>query len=213
MGIAERKLREREAVRTLILDASWDIVQKQGWQALSMRRLAEAIEYSAPVIYSHFSGKEAIQEEFARRGFRLLNEALSEAIKGVVGPEAQITALAAAYFHFGVTHRPYYELMYGLGMPSCEKVREIPELSTFTGILLEPIEALVARASLPETDAITKMRSLWSMLHGLVSIRLMDFHAGKDTSREVLGDLVTFFVRGIQGEEKRTGTKKHSNNG
>ena len=54
MGIAERKLRQKEELRMMILDAAWQMVKQEGWQALSLRRISEAIEYSVPVIYDHF---------------------------------------------------------------------------------------------------------------------------------------------------------------
>lgn len=198
MGIADRRVREKKAVRALILRASWRIVQKDGWQALSMRKLADAIEYSAPVIYSHFSGKEAILTEFVRKGFKLLGDSLSGVGSRYEEPEAQIEALAEGYLDFGIHHRPYYELMYGLGMPSCETVREIPELHAFTLILQEPIIRMLKDVPDPESDPVTKMRAFWSMLHGLVSIHLMDFQTGDDSSRDVLQDLVRNFIRGIR---------------
>ena len=91
-----------------------------------MRKLADAIEYSAPVIYSHFSGKEAILAEFVRQGFQRLNDSLSRVGSRHDDPQARIEALAKGYFDFGIAHRTYYELMYGLGMPSCETVMKIP---------------------------------------------------------------------------------------
>jgi AcrR family transcriptional regulator len=198
MGIAERRIRERKAVRSLILKASWRIVQKDGWQALSMRKLADAIEYSAPVIYSHFPGKEAILTEFVKQGFQLLNDSLSDRGEHHRDPEAQIEALAEGYLDFGINHRIHYELMYGLGMPSCETVTEIPELRAFTVILQEPITRMLRQAGRPETDALTKMRAFWSMLHGLVSIHLMDFRTEDGSSREILRDLVRNFIGGIR---------------
>jgi AcrR family transcriptional regulator len=76
MGIAERKIRQKEEVRSSILKAAWRLVETEGWQALSIRKIADAIEYSAPVIYDHFENKEAILLEFTRRGFQQLNEQL-----------------------------------------------------------------------------------------------------------------------------------------
>jgi AcrR family transcriptional regulator len=67
MGIAERKIRQKEEVRTSILSAAWKLVVQEGWQALSIRKIADAIEYSVPVIYDHFQNKEAILEEFTWR--------------------------------------------------------------------------------------------------------------------------------------------------
>lgn len=198
MGIAERRVRERQAVRSLILKASWRIVQKDGWQALSMRKLADAIEYSAPVIYSHFSGKEAIHAEFVRQGYQLLSDSLRGVGRRHTDPEAQIEALAEGYFDFGISHRSYYELMYGLGMPSCEIVKEISELHAFTEILKAPIILMLAGVPHPESDPVTKMRAFWSMLHGLVSIHLMDFDTQQGASRDILRDLVRNFIRGIR---------------
>ena len=60
MGITDRKLRQKEEVRTSILDTAWEIVVTEGWQSFSIRKVADAIEYSVPVIYSHFENKDAI---------------------------------------------------------------------------------------------------------------------------------------------------------
>ena len=60
MGIAERKIRQKEEVRCAILDAAWNLALTKGWQALSIRKIAEAIEYSVPVIYDHFQNKDDI---------------------------------------------------------------------------------------------------------------------------------------------------------
>ena len=66
-------------VKASILQAAWQLVEKEGWQSLSIRKIAEAIEYSSPVIYDHFANKEAILLEFTKRGFQQLNEQLVKA--------------------------------------------------------------------------------------------------------------------------------------
>jgi AcrR family transcriptional regulator len=75
MGIAERKIRQKEDVRASILKAAWQLVENEGWQAVSIRKIAEAIEYSVPVIYDHFQNKDAILLEFTKEGFRILTRA------------------------------------------------------------------------------------------------------------------------------------------
>lgn len=200
MGIAERKLRQREEVRASILKAAWQLVEREGWQALSIRKIAEAIEYSVPVIYDHFENKEAILLEFTRRGFQLLNEELLQAKAPFETPDKQVEALAYAYWHFAFANKEYYQLMYGLGMPGCETVKQIPELSAFTEILLEPLKALIARSPSTGTDPWLKLHTLWSTLHGLISINMM----GKEGSRDelnamVLKDFINGFISGIRG--------------
>src|SRR3954464_14939559 len=136
MGIQERKIRQKQQIKNSILDASWQLVKCDGWQALSIRKIADAIEYSAPVIYDHFENKEAILLEFTKRGFRLLNEELARAVQQFVNPEQQIEAIVYAYWKFAFNKKEYYQLMYGLGMPGCDTVKQISELNTFTEILL-----------------------------------------------------------------------------
>src|SRR5437868_9206330 len=100
MGIAERRLRQKDEVRASILATAEDIVKKEGWQTLSIRKIADAIEYSVPVIYDHFENKEAILLEFTRTGFRMLNEELTKATGQFTKPEQQIEAIAYAYWNF-----------------------------------------------------------------------------------------------------------------
>src|SRR3954471_8776908 len=114
MGIAERKIRQKEEAKASILQAAWALVEKEGWQSLSIRKIAEAIEYSVPVIYDHFANKEAILLEFTKQGFRLLNEQLIKAKKRSTLPEKQIEAMAYAYWEFAFENTAYYQVMFGL---------------------------------------------------------------------------------------------------
>ena len=74
MGITERKYRQKEEVRSLILDTAWKQILEDGCNSMSIRKLADSIEYSAPVIYSHFESKDAILKEFVQKGYALLVE-------------------------------------------------------------------------------------------------------------------------------------------
>lgn len=200
MGISERKLRQKEEVYSSILRASWKIVATEGWQALSIRKIAEAIEYSAPVIYDHFANKEAILLEFTKVGFQRLNEELSKAKIVTDSPEQQLIAMADAYWNFAFSNKEYYQLMYGLGMPTCETVKQITELNSFTELVMDSIRSLIANSPNTNTDAFLKLHTYWSMLHGLISINMM----GKETSRDelnvmVLKDFIKGFITSIKG--------------
>lgn len=200
MGITERRQRQKEEVRASILNAAWSLVVSEGWQALSIRKVADAIEYSVPVIYDHFENKEAILLEFTRRGFRLLNEAICAASTSCDTPEQQIEAIAKAYWDFAFTNKEYYQLMYGLGMPGCETVRQISELKDFSNSLMQPIKDLIEKSNNQQVDVFLKLHSFWSMLHGLISINMM----GREQTRDelnmmVLNDFIKGFISGIKG--------------
>lgn len=200
MGIAERKSRQKEQVKGQILEAAWKLVLKEGWQALSIRKIADAIEYSSPVIYDHFENKEAILHEFTRRGFQFLNTELEKAKAPFPAPERQIEAIAYAYWNFAFKHKEYYQLMYGLGMPGCETVKQMPELKTFSKLILEPIEMLIAKGKNTQADPFLKLHTLWSTLHGLISINMMGNEASRDELNSmVLKDFIEGFISGIKG--------------
>src|SRR3546814_16906105 len=90
MGISERKQRQLEEVRTTILEQSWKIVEEEGWEALSIRKIADAIEYSTPVVYKHFESKDAILEAFSQEGYVRLAEKLATAKASRTAPDDQI---------------------------------------------------------------------------------------------------------------------------
>ncbi len=199
MGIAERKLRQKEEVRASILHAALKVVQDEGWQALSIRRIADAIEYSVPVIYDHFENKEAILLEFTKQGFGMLSDELVKAKKRYTDPEKQIEAMAYSYWEFAFDHPAYYQVMYGLGMPSCDTVNKVPELGIFTGLVLESIKALIASSKNEKADAMLKLHTFWSMLHGLISINMMNNNQAKqEMNQMVIQDFITAFISGIK---------------
>jgi len=200
MGIAERKLRQKVEVKASILQAAWQLVEKEGWQSLSIRKIADAIEYSSPVIYDHFANKEAILLEFTRRGFRQLNEQLLEAKEQFAKPEQQIEAIAYAYWKFAFDNKEYYQLMYGLGMPSCEIESRPAECECYDVMMLEVIREIIAQSKHPEADATLKYYTLWSMLHGLVAInRMKQAPASNNMNQLILKDALSSFILGLKG--------------
>lgn len=199
MGIAERKIRQREEVRSSILAAAWKVVVQEGWQALSIRKIADAIEYSVPVIYDHFHNKEAILQEFTKRGFQALNSDLERAKSLIRDPAKQLEAMAYAYWEFAFRNKEYYQLMYGLGMPTCDRVHQEPELEIFTGKILEPIRELIAQSSRKDADALLKMQTFWSMLHGLISINMLSSDPRPtELNARILQDFIAGFIAGIR---------------
>jgi AcrR family transcriptional regulator len=206
MGITERRIRQKEEVRSAILESAWALVKEEGWQSLSIRKIADAIEYSVPVIYSHFESKDAILMEFNRDGFRLLSEDLAAAKAAHQDPCKQLEAIAQAYWDFAFTNREYYQLMYGLGMPTCETVRQIPEIQQFAHIVQSTLVAIIANSRNPDAEPFLKYHTFWSILHGLISINMMDNAMNSmdnpvkynDCGPLVLQDAVAGFIKALK---------------
>jgi AcrR family transcriptional regulator len=209
MGITDRKLRQKEEVRSMILDTAWKMVVTEGWPSFSIRKIADAIEYSVPVIYSHFENKDAILLEFNRKGFQLLTEALAAAKTGEPDPAEQIRMMARAYWDFAFRNKEYYQLMFGLGIPTCDAVSKIPALAGFSEVIQSSIVGMVCGNKKPNFDPWLKSQSFWSMLHGLVSINMASLSRPEtpgdhreNLPQQVLDDVMCSFIRGIQAAEQ-----------
>jgi AcrR family transcriptional regulator len=96
MPIPERRERDRTRRRQLIVRAARELAEAEGWEAVTTRRLAERVEYSQPVLYSHFTGKADIVRAVALEGFGDLAAKLRSARTAADSPAAALRALAAA---------------------------------------------------------------------------------------------------------------------
>lgn len=196
MGIAERKIRQKEEFRASILEAAWLQVLTDGWQSLSIRKIADAIEYSIPVIYNHFENKEAILLEFTKEGFQKLADTLQAVKAQHRTPDAQLEAIAHAYWDFAFEHKEYYQLMFGLGIPACEKVNQIAEMKNMTIIMISTIKDAIDLSSNKETDYFLKYHTYLSILHGLVSIQMIQKEGQPDAGKKmILQDAISGFIK------------------
>lgn len=193
----ERSIKQKATVREAILEAAKTIVLKEGWQTVSIRKIADAIGYSLPVVYNHFENKDAILEEFVKQGFDMLSEVMLNTKVQYITPNEQLTHMAIAYFEFAFTQREYYQMMFGLGMPSCERVNQINEIGKFSSILINTIQAL-RTTEIVEENTILKFHTFWSILHGLSSINMVNITATPtEMQQRVLLDAVKGFIQNI----------------
>lgn len=198
MSINERRLRDKEIVRTAILTAAWQMVKEEGWQSLSIRRIADAIEYSVPVIYDHFENKEAILHEIGNEGFRLLAKKVEYAKEKHTHPVEQLKAMADAYWNFAVKNKEYYQLMYGVGMACCAEEKCTDDEGGFDHFIMESITAALEKNKQPAANACLKYHTFWSILHGLVSIKIMgNSPVSGELNKMVLNDAIDGFIKNL----------------
>ena len=197
MGITERRLRQKEEVRSRILSTAWQMVKEEGWQSLSIRKIADAIEYSVPVIYDHFENKETIMLEFAKEGFQLLSKRIQKAREKSNNPAEQIKAIADAYWNFAFKNKQHYQLMYGMGMQGCEIEKCFPERGYLRNAVIEPIASLISKSKHPDVDPCLKYFTFWSILHGLISIKSMNSNVSDEVNKMVMDDAVEGFIKNL----------------
>ncbi len=113
--ITTRKLREKQARRARIIRAARRVAEREGWAKVTVRRLADAISYSQPVLYAHFESREGILAAVAVEGFQEMGLALEKA-RTRVGPGCVVELVAAAYLEFAAASPALYEVMFSLSL-------------------------------------------------------------------------------------------------
>jgi AcrR family transcriptional regulator len=111
MVSSKRHLFNQPLLRSHILDAARTIVVRQGFDALSMRKLAEVIGYSPASLYLHFASRDAIAHALSVEGHAMLLAEL-HACDSVADTGARVKAMAHAYVAFGLTHPEVYRLIF-----------------------------------------------------------------------------------------------------
>lgn len=198
MASRDRILRLKEETRINILDASLKIVKEEGWQALSMRKIADVIEYTAPIIYEYFSNKEAIILELTRKGYLILARDLEEAKSKHRLPGKQLEAMWLAYWNFAFANKELYQAMFGITTScSCELVNTLPEAEMPWTLFSEVIGQLMGIEDMDSDLICTKYYTFWSVVHGLISINILSRGNSDEINRQVLRDTIGGLITSI----------------
>ncbi|WP_225804192.1 TetR/AcrR family transcriptional regulator [Streptomyces sp. NK15101] len=167
MSVQERKRRERADRERLIVETARELAEQQGWDAVTTRRLAERIEYSQPVLYSHFRGKREIIGAVALEGAAEMAVALRAATSAADGPRARVAALARAYLDFAERNPAVYDAMFQLDGGLAFAREDTPEpLKDAFAALLESLGEVAGEGVHPGLFTET----FWAALHGLVTL-------------------------------------------
>lgn len=182
MSVQERKERERAARERLILATARELAEQQGWDAVTTRRLAERIEYSQPVLYSHFRGKREIIGAVALEGAAEMAAALRAAARAADGPRARVTAIARAYLDFAERNPAVYDAMFQLDGGLAFAKEDTPEpLKDAFAALLESLGEVAGDGVHP--GLFTEV--FWASLHGLATLSRAGRQPPEDTDRRM----------------------------
>jgi AcrR family transcriptional regulator len=199
MGIAERREREKEALRTRIVEAARDIVSAEGLDALSMRAIAQRAEYSPATIYLYFRDKEALLREVIEAGFERMGEYMREELEEVgkaASSAEQYLALGRGYVRFALENTAYFRVMFELPTVAhmdCQP-QECAAGRPIGGMRRDFAELTVQRAihdgyfQMPDARRGTVVG--WGLVHGLTSLYLSGHLAAEVGSHGDFLDLV-----------------------
>ena len=159
----ERELAER---RQEIVNAARQLAEAEGWESVTTRRLADRIEYSQPVLYSHFDGKVAIVTAVALEGYDELGTLLHTARQQAGSAEAEPRAVASAYLQFARANPALYEAMFAMHIDL--RFAEADTAAPVRQCFVELRDALAPVAGVRDVETFTEIA--WSGLHGLATL-------------------------------------------
>lgn len=171
MGIVERKKRERQNIRRLILDTAMKLFIEEGFENVTMRRVAEIIEYSPASIYSYFENKDDILYVLYLEGFEELFRR-QQSVLAIKDPVKRLRKHGEVYISFAFDRPELYDLMFIMRAP-VRKIRERDDgdiALVAYGFLKQNVKECMDAGLIPRTNVDVATFSLWSLVHGMASL-------------------------------------------
>lgn len=196
--IKARKARHNQTVKENILKASRQIAIEDGWRKVSIRAIAKAISYSAPVIYQHFpAGKMELLRTLQSDGFATLRKYIEQAQLTASQHELQLVNISLAYWKFAQDYAELYQVMFNLEGVFVDSHTTSVELRRASQPVIGIFKALA-----PSGDQEEIFYHWWSTVHGYISLMMSQQLAAydKDKREAYLRKAVTRIVVGLKHE-------------
>ena len=179
MAIQDRRAREKEKLRRTILDAARELFVDEGYEKVSMRKIAQKIDYSPTTIYLYFRNKAELLDRVCEQTHISLLNTLESLFKDLSDPVETLRKCARAYAEFGLRYPEDYRLTFIL-RPQYQKGLGLPEGSPPTKIFdyaHAAVEECIRQKRFRQVDVRTTGQAVWSAVHGVTSllITLPDF--------------------------------------
>jgi AcrR family transcriptional regulator len=178
MGTTERREREKLELKTRILDAARELFVAEGYEAVTMRKIAERIEYSPTAIYAHFKDKDALIRELCEIDFHAFAQKFVDFLS-IDDPIERMRRAGIAYVDFAVENPQQYQLMFMTKRPVLEQDTSDandPARNAYAFLRTTVEHALtrnLLRPELKDPDVIAQ--TIWAALHGVVALQITAF--------------------------------------
>jgi AcrR family transcriptional regulator len=201
MGVKERRARQKKFLRQEILDAASELFVRNGYENVSMRRIAGKIEYSPTTIYIYFKDKAELLEQVCKETFARLVQRLSKIMEQPGDPVEQLKRGLLAYIEFGLQNPHHYRATFMMPIPEgFDKAKyhdkDSPGMQAFS-FLIRGVTECVKAGKMPATNVELASQTLWAGVHGITSL-LITHHTFPWVGREkVMHSMVDTLVAGL----------------
>jgi AcrR family transcriptional regulator len=171
MGIPERRAKQKADMKQAVLNAALSLFIEEGYESVSIRKIAERIEYSPSTIYLYFKDKDEILFELHNHGFEALYKHQLE-VQSIADPMERMMAHGRAYLKFAIEHQEYYDIMFIVRSPAkfIEKYKHWDCGDRAFELLIKNVKQCIDvgyfKGQNPEAVAFL----LWSVVHGIASL-------------------------------------------
>lgn len=173
MGVKERKERDKVEMRDKILQSAHKLFLDRGFEEVSIRNIAEAIEYSPATIYLYFKDKDEIFYALHGEAFKIFNQHMLGLV-AITDPFERLIAMGEEYLHFFHEHPKYYEIMFLTESPmDCEENQDKWQEGQRALQFLEGIlQDCQSKGRFAGMDCQVLAFSIWSYMHGMCALTL-----------------------------------------
>jgi AcrR family transcriptional regulator len=201
MGVKERRARQKRFLRQEILDAASELFVREGYENVSMRRIADRIEYSPTTIYLYFKDRADLLENVCKETFSRLVKKLSRILEQQGDPVECLKHGLIAYIEFGLENPDHYRATFMMPVPKDLSEKKLhqedsPGMQAFS-FLRRGITDSIEKGKMPKMDVELASQTLWAGIHGLTSLLIT--HSGFPWVRreKLIHSMVDTLVEGL----------------
>jgi AcrR family transcriptional regulator len=197
MGAKERRERIKQATRQGILDGARQIAQQDGWSGVTIRKVADYIEYSPSMVYEYFASKDDILRALLQEGFRMLAADMERAQQSTDDSVVQVELVSDAYWNFARQNPDLYQVMHGLAGVTADPAARAEAVQGAGAIAASTLVNWADANNVRLSDPGAHADIVWSLLHGWVSIALIDrVYTDERRAHQLLHQAIHALLRG-----------------
>jgi len=203
VGVKERKARQKRFLRQEILDAASELFVKEGYEHVSMRRIAERIEYSPTTIYLYFRDKAELLEQLCHENFARLANLLKKIGEQPGDPLERLKRGLVAYVKFGLENPEHYRVIFMMPPPgefvkSRHLQADSPGMQAFD-FLRRCVFDCISAEKFRTKDAELTSQTLWCGVHGVTSLLITHQKFPWVNKEQLIQSTVDALMSGLAG--------------
>jgi len=175
MGINERKEKQKLEIKKMILDASMKLFVEEGFESVTIRKIADLIEYSPTTIYLYFKDKNEIFYQLHELGFQKMGQ-MNSSLDTIKNPLTRLYKMGENYIEFGLTHPEFYDIMF-ISRAPMQVLEAMDNCDWKYGeaalhALMATVDECMQKKFIRKQNVQVVSMAIWGMVHGLVSLQI-----------------------------------------